>query len=99
MTKKSRKAAAKYSELSREKKKKQRSRDSHQQKATLTPRTRDMAETATSRSPVSRTAPKPQAGSVQSLPGYEYVRGDLRRIGILAGTAIVILIVLTFILG
>lgn len=99
MAKKSRKVAARYSELSREKRKKQGNRQSTQPKAAFTPRTQEIAETTLSKSAISRVAPKPQAGLRQALPGYQYVRDDLKRIGILAGAAVVILIVLTFVLG
>lgn len=105
MAKKSRRAAARYSELSRDRKKKQRGKDSAQPKPAVAAKTavqkpaESIKATAATRSAASRTAARPQAGPAQPLPGYQYVRGELRKIGILAGAAVVILIVLTFVLG
>lgn len=99
MAKKSRKAAAKYSELSRERKKKQKNRQDLQPRAVVAPKTREAVEPPVARKPVASAVTKRQSGMAQHLPVNPYVRADLRRIGILAGGALVILIVLTFILG
>ncbi len=104
MSRKSHKAAAKYSELSKERKKKQRDRQSPQPRAAFAPRTREVAQTSIAGSHTSRTATKPKAAkpraaSAHSFPGYQHVGSDLKRIGILAGGAVIILIALTFVLG
>jgi hypothetical protein len=45
-----------------------------------------------------RVSPTPQVrrGFAESIADYQYVKGDLRRIGILAGGLVVFLIVLSF---
>jgi len=98
MAKKSRKVAARYSELSRGKKKSQ-NKHSPQPRAALTPGAQAVAQAPVRERSIFRTTQKPQPGSAQSVPGYQYVRGDLKRIGMLAGGGVAILVVLTFILG
>jgi hypothetical protein len=101
MAKKSKKAAARYSELSRTRKKKR------QPGTVSAPREAAAAasqETAPERPrPAPRPAPRPvqraQADSKRGLPGYEYVREDLRRLSVLAAGMIVVLIILAFVLG
>jgi hypothetical protein len=45
-------------------------------------------------------APKSQVPKAQDLAGrYQYVVPELKRIGIIAGTIVVVLIILSFILG
>ena len=105
MAKKSRKAAARYSELSKGGRKKQRVKNSSQPAAAVAPTPAEPPESTkidavTDKKTVTTgVAIKPQAVQKQYLPDYQYVRGDLRMIGILAGTVVVILIVLTFVLG
>ncbi len=101
MAKKSKKAAARYSELSRTRKRKR------QPGAVSAPPEAVGAasqETAPARQrPAPRSAPRPvqraQADPRRGLPGYEYVREDLRRLGVLAGGMILVLIILAFTLG
>lgn len=98
MARKSRKRAAKYSELSKAKKKRQLDRSSLEPKVTSIPKYQEVAEPTPRKSPIAKTVPKPQAGARQPVPSYQYVRDDLKRIGILTGGVVVILIVLAFIL-
>jgi hypothetical protein len=49
------------------------------------------------RRPQSRTYRPPRSGSLIPITDYSYVMADLKRIGILAGAAFVILIGLTFV--
>ena len=100
MAKRSRKVAAKYSQLSKEGKKRHQRDHSPGPRAALPPRTDDTRHPTTTVTTVSpRTAPKRQNVGRQSLAGYEYVRDDLKRIGILTGAVVVILVILTFTLG
>jgi hypothetical protein len=103
--KSSRKRAAKYSELSRSKKKRQGARPVPEPKVVSTTAKQEMAAPATKKSPVPSKSPSPQRGPKAipgvrvAIPEYRYVRDDLRRVGILTGAIIVIIIILAFVLG
>ena len=94
------KTAAKYSELSKTKKKR---------RPDTAPEPPQAAVAATKEAPkaqprpVPRTSPRSaqrtQTESRRGVPGYAYMRADLKRIGMLAGGMILILIVLAFVLG
>jgi hypothetical protein len=100
MVKKSRKVASRYSQLSKEGKKRQRNRLSPQPRAASTLSAQEpVGEGARATRAAPRTVPRPSHVAAKPLAGYEYVRDDLRRIGILSGAAVVILVVLTFVLG
>jgi len=103
MTRKSRKRAARYSELSRTRKKRQPLRRFPEQQAAQAQPKEEVAAASVEKSPVPKAQPKIQskATSAQSrmLASYQYVRDDLKKIGILAGAMIVLLIILTFVLG
>ena len=142
MAKKSRKTAARYSELSKGGKKKQKAKAPAQpqaaietdtavkaeaeavvepeQKARVEPEPRPEAQpqpvvqpekksrsqtvsVSTSREPVQRGARNPAARARSEAKllasGSELVRSDLKRIGILAGVMLIILIILAFTLG
>jgi malonyl CoA-acyl carrier protein transacylase len=110
MAKKSHKRAAKYSQQSKAKqrRRKQLDRSSTEATAVVTPIKEEMAEasqnqkiaqTAPKKSPPTKMISKVQPGGKQAIPDYRYVRDDLKRIGILTGAVIVILIILAFVLG
>lgn len=103
MSKKSRKRAAKYSELSRTRKRKQTSRRFSEQQAAPAQPKEEVAVASAEKSPASKAQPKIQAKVTPSqsriLAGYQYVRDDLKKTAILAGAMIVLLIILTFVLG
>lgn len=106
MTKKSHKRAAKYSELSRAKqrKRKQLARIAPEQTVSTAKETQEVAatkETVSAKAPTTSTAKaaKTQPEHKITIPGYQYVRDDLKRIGILTGAIIVILVILAFVLG
>jgi len=105
MAKKSRKRAAKYSELSRAKRKRQAAVPGPQPQAVSTPKAEEAATTAIkkspapTKSPAGQRGPKTQPGFKLTIPDYRYVRDDLKRIGIMTGAVIVILIILAFVLG
>lgn len=99
MAKKSRRVAARYSQLSKAKRKKQRGRPSLQTGMVSAPESQEIAEPTPIKPPVSKTTPRAQPGPKRATAAYQYVRADLKRIGILAGMMIIILIVLTFVLG
>jgi hypothetical protein len=105
MGKRSREVAAKYSQLSKQGKKRQRSRNSHgDEPAQVSVRT-GVAQPKTKPEPkpapvaAGRPAAVPQARHAITVPGFDYMKGDLRRIGVLAGAAVVVLIILSFVLG
>lgn len=97
MAKKSRKVATRYSELSKEGKKRQRNRLSPQPRAASIQEPGRDEVRVTHAAP--RAGPRPSNVVARPLAGYDYVRDDLRRIGMLSGAAVVILVVLTFVLG
>jgi hypothetical protein len=106
MPKKSRKRAARYSELSKSKKKqRQGARPTPEPKAIFTTTTQETPAPAAKKSPVPVKSPTPQKGPKMqpgirlTIPDYRYVRDDLKRVGILTGAVIVIIIVLAFVLG
>jgi hypothetical protein len=103
MTRKSRKRAARYSELSRRKKKQPIRRLPQQQAAPaqLKPN-QEVATASAEKSPVPKTQPSVQPRTSQTkgrvITTYQYVRDDLKKIGVLAGAMIVVLIILAFVL-
>lgn len=105
MAKKSRKRAAKYSELSKSRRKRQLTRPGPQPQAVSTPKPQEAVATGTKKSspppksPATQRGPKTQPGIRLTISDYKYVRDDLKRIGILIGAIIVILIILAFVLG
>jgi hypothetical protein len=117
MAKKSRDRAAKYSELSRarRRKRKQLSKGAPEAKATLISESqpkeppeivapkeaasKKVAAASPAKSATSKAAQKTQSERKIAIPGFQYVKGDLKRVGILAGAIIVILIILAVVLG
>lgn len=105
MAKKSRKRAARYSELSKSRKKRQVARPGPQPQVVSTQESQEVAEVVTKKSvvppksPATQKGPKTQPGLRFSIPDYKYVRNDLKRVGILTGAVIVIIIILAFVLG
>ena len=110
MAKKSHKRAARYSQQSRAKQRRRKQLDRSSNEATAVaapatqgmaeaPRKQEVAQTATKKSPPTKVSPKVQPGGKQVISDYRYVRDDLKRIGILTGAVIVILIILAFVLG
>jgi hypothetical protein len=109
MPKKSRKRATRYSELSKSKKKqRQGARPAPEPKPVSAATTEEApAPTATAakkspipaKSPAPQKGPKTQPGIRLAIPDYRYVRDDLKRVGILTGAVIVIIIILAFVLG
>jgi len=105
MAKKSRKRAAKYSELSTSRKKRQITRPAPEPEAVSTPKSQETGSpspkksSAPPKSPAMQRGPKTQPGIRLTIPAYKYVRDDLKRVGILTGAIIVIIIILAFVLG
>jgi len=99
MAKKSRKRAAKYSELSKLRRKRQLTRPGPQPQVASTPKTEEVAATSTKKTHAPQRVTKTQPGTRLTISDYRYVRDDLKRIGILTGAIIVILIILAFVLG
>ena len=99
MAKKSRKRAAKYSELSKSRRKRQLTRPGLQPQAVSTTKTQEAVATGTKKTPAPQRVSKTQPGIRLTISDYRYVRDDLKRIGILTGAIIVILIILAFVLG
>lgn len=105
MSKKSRKRAVKYSELSKSKRKRQVARAGTQPRAVGAPESQEVAAVSTTKSPApikslpAQKGLKSQPGQRLAIPDYRYVRDDLKRVGILTGAIIVIIIILAFVLG
>jgi hypothetical protein len=105
MAKKSRKRAARYSELSKSRKKRQITRPAPEQEVVSTPKSQEIAAPSTKKSPAPpkspalQRGPKTQPGIRLTISDYRYVRDDLKRVGILTGAIVVIIIILAFVLG
>ena len=103
MTRKSRKRAARYSEISRTRKRKQPLRHLPEQQAAPAQPKEEAVVASAEKSPAPKAQPKIQSKVIPSqsrmLAGYQYVRDDLKKTAILAGSMIVLLIILTFVLG
>jgi hypothetical protein len=99
MAKKSRKTAARFSELSKASKKKRRNKSPVATATIAAPVTQEQAEPTPLEKPVPKPAPRTKPALKRAALGYQYVRDDLKKISMLAGIMIVILIVLAFILG
>jgi len=105
MAKKSRRRAARYSEFSKSRKKRQVARPAPQPQEDSIPETQKVAAASVKKSPAlpksqaTQKGPKTQPGLRLTIPDYKYVRDDLKRVGILTGAIIVILIILAFVLG
>ncbi len=105
MPKKSRKRAAKYSELSTSRRKRQFTRIAPESETVSTPESQETTASVTQKSPAPPKSPaiqrglKTQPGIRLTIPDYQYVRDDLKRVGILTAAVIVIIIILAFVLG
>ncbi len=105
MPKKSRKRAARYSELSKSRKKRQVTRPAPEPEVVSTSTSQETAAPSTKKSPAPpkspaiQRGPRTQPGIRLAIPDYKYVRDDLKRVGILTGAIIVIIIILAFVLG
>jgi len=105
MAKKSRKAAAKYSELSKAGKKRQRdSRRQIESGTAISAGAQDMADSSSMGGRVTdtiakaQTISKPQPILKRSAGSYQHINADLKRTGTLAAVGVLILIVLSFVI-
>lgn len=103
MTRQSRKRAAKYSELSRTRKKRHSGRrlpDQHVAPVQVSEEAA-VASSKTSAAPAVQPRIQSKMTPAQSriLASYQYVRDDLKKIVMLAVAMVVLLIILTFVLG
>ncbi len=92
--KKSRRVASRQAAASKQRKKKKRAQVS-QQRAVTAPTTPTPTDIAAPPEPVTPPVTQPVQ---QVASGFQYIRTDLRKIGIIAGAIIIILIILGFIL-
>jgi len=99
MVKKSRKVAAKYSELSKAKKRKQRAGSYHQTETVSVSGSQSITESKSPKRSLARQATRTQPELKRGVRSYEYVRTDLKKIGVLAGAMIIVLIIFAFVLG
>jgi len=105
MAKKSHRVASRQAAVSKERKRKKRSQPPQRHPmpagAPAAPSTDATPEPATVATPESSTAPSVTrpASTRQAVPRYQYVIADLRKIALIAGAMLVILIVLAFVLG
>jgi len=106
MSKKSRKRAAKYSELSKSRRKRQAVRPGPQSQVASTAEAQEtVAAVSVKKSPTppksitAQKGPRTQPGLRLAIPDYKYVRNDLKKVGILTAAVIVIIIILAFVLG
>jgi hypothetical protein len=101
MAKGSRKRATKYSELSKEGKKRQRAKAVPRHGSVSVPVAKDKPEpvAAARKAKPQQVAPKTYSLHSSVSLDYSHVRGDLRRIGVLAGVFVVLLVILSFVLG
>ncbi len=109
MAKKSHRVASRQAQVSKERKRKKRSQASQRHPmpagAPAAPSTVATPEPATAPSTVATPEPSTApsvtrpASTRQAVPRYQYVIADLRKIALIAGAMLVILIVLAFVLG
>ena len=99
MAKKSRKTAARYSELSKAKKKKHGDRPPVQTGTVSVSTSQKVVEPGPVKSQAPKAVARPMAELKRGIPSYQYVRSDLNKIGMLAGAMVLILIILSFALG
>ena len=99
MPRKSRKAAAKYSQLSRTRKRRQPLGSYTEPKAAVVQEDQEPVKPRPSASAVPRATPKPQREVGHALVDYQYVRDDLKRIGVMTAGVLLVLVVLAFVLG
>lgn len=109
MAKKSHRVASRQAAVSKERKRKKRSQASQRHPmpagAPAVPSTVATPEPATAPSTVATPEPSTApsvtrpASTRQAVPRYQYVIADLRKIALIAGAMLVILIVLAFVLG
>lgn len=97
MAKKSHRVASRQAQVSKERKRKKRSQVSQRHPmpagAPVAPST-----VATPKPSTAPSVTRP-ASTRQAVPRYQYVIADLRKIALIAGAMIIILIVLAFVLG
>ena len=105
MPKKSHRVASRQAQVSKERKRKKRAQ-SPQRQATVTPA--EPASIPAAQPPAASkpaiqpaAAPKPSAkpSAAQAVPRYQYFIADLRKIAVLAGAMLIVIIVLAFVLG
>ena len=101
MAKGSRKRATKYSELSKEGKKRQQAKPVPRYRSVSVPVAQERPEPVEAAREAKPQKVVPKAHSLHSPMSldYSHVRGDLRRTGVLAGAFVVLLIILSFVLG
>jgi len=101
MAKGSRKRATKYSELSKEGRKRQRAKPASRYGPVSVPVAQERPEPVEAAREAKSQQVVPKAHSLHSAMSldYSHVRGDLRRTGVLAGAFVVLLIILSFVLG
>ena len=98
MPKKSHRVAARQAAASKERKRKKRAQTSHKPPLDAgAPATSSTVATTEPSTAPPLTRPTPAARPM--APRYQYVIADLRKIGLIAGAMLVILIVLAFVLG
>jgi hypothetical protein len=102
MAKKSKKTAARYSELSKAKKRKKEPDSSSSPVPSLAASVaapREASRTQPAERPTRRPVQRPQAESKRGVPSYDHLRGDLRKLGLLGAGMILVLIIVSFVLG
>ena len=99
MSKGARKRAAKYSELSKGKRRKQRAKLSPETQTVSVSSPGSIVEPKPAAKPSARPVSRTQSETKRGLLDYQYVRADLKRIAVLAGAMLLVLIILTFVLG
>ncbi|MBE0415459.1 MAG: hypothetical protein IBX36_02835 [Dehalococcoidia bacterium] len=92
MPKKSHRVASRQAEVSKERKRKKRSQASQKRAVAIS-----ASPSPAPKPPAQPSASKPSLP--QAVPRYRYFIADLRKIGVIAGAMLIILIVLAFLLG
>ncbi|MFC1994012.1 hypothetical protein ACFLVI_01990 [Chloroflexota bacterium] len=97
MTKKSHKTAERYAALSNQGKKKQQPKHHHYVSPVVTTTHQETADTEGNISLRSQTITR-RRSELLAL-GHQHIVSDLKRIGIIGGVIVVVIIILTFVLG
>lgn len=105
MPKKSHRVASRQAQVSKERKRKKRAQ-LPQRQATITPAESDTIPAVQPQAvpkpevqPLAPAKPLSKLAVAQAVPRYQYFTADLRKIAVLAGAVLLVLIVLAFVLG
>lgn len=101
MPKKSHRVASRQAQVSKERKRKKRAQSPQRRAITaqITPASIPAAQPPAAPKPAAQPSAVPKPTAAPAAPRYQYFIADLRKIAVLAGAMLIVLIVLAFVLG